>query len=65
MLAVKVRDNGAGMPEGMVGSGLGTQTVRTLIQGELGGAIDWHTLEGEGTEVTIEVPLLYLRKKRG
>ncbi len=63
-LAVKVRDNGAGMPEGVVGSGLGTQIVRTLIQGELGGTIDWHTLEGEGTEVTIEVPLLYLRKKR-
>ena len=64
MLSVKVRDNGAGMPEGVVGSGLGTQIVRTLIQGELGGTIDWHTLEGEGTEVTIEVPLLYLRKKR-
>jgi two-component sensor histidine kinase len=64
MLSVKVRDNGAGMPEGVVGSGLGTQIVRTLIQGELGGTIDWHTLEGEGTEVTIDVPLLYLRKKR-
>jgi len=59
-LSVRVRDNGAGLPEGKVGSGLGTQIVRTLIQGELGGTIDWHTLEGEGTEVTIEVPLLYL-----
>jgi hypothetical protein len=38
--------------------------VRTLIQGELSGTIDWHTLEGEGTEVTIEVPLLYLKKKK-
>ncbi|WP_353988374.1 sensor histidine kinase [Ruicaihuangia caeni] len=62
MLEVKVRDNGAGLPEGKVGSGLGTQIVRTLIQGELSGTIDWHTLEGEGTEVTIEVPLLYLQK---
>lgn len=62
-LAVKVRDNGGGLPEGKVGSGLGTQIVRTLIQGELGGTIDWHTLEGEGTEVTIEVPLLYLRRR--
>ena len=62
-LAVKVRDNGGGMPEGKVGSGLGTQIVRTLIQGELGGTIDWHTLEGEGTEVTIEVPLLYLKRR--
>jgi len=62
-LSVKVRDNGGGMPEGKVGSGLGTQIVRTLIQGELGGTIDWHTLEGEGTEVTIEVPLLYLERR--
>ena len=62
-LSVKVRDNGGGMPEGKVGSGLGTQIVRTLIQGELGGTIDWHTLEGEGTEVTIDVPLLYLQKR--
>jgi two-component system, sensor histidine kinase PdtaS len=62
-LAVKVRDNGGGLPEGKVGSGLGTQIVRTLIQGELGGTIDWHTLEGEGTEVTIEMPLLYLKRR--
>lgn len=62
-LSVKVRDNGGGMPEGKVGSGLGTQIVRTLIQGELGGTIDWHTLEGEGTEVTIDVPLLYLKRR--
>ena len=61
-LTVQVRDNGVGLPEGKVGSGLGTQIVRTLIQGELGGTIDWHTLEGEGTEVTIEVPLHYLTK---
>ena len=61
-LAVKVRDNGGGLPEGKVGSGLGTQIVRTLIQGELGGTIDWHTLEGEGTEVTIDIPLLWLNR---
>jgi two-component sensor histidine kinase len=62
-LSVKVRDNGGGLAEGKVGSGLGTQIVRTLIQGELGGTIDWHTLAGEGTEVTIQVPLLYLRPR--
>ncbi|TXK16304.1 sensor histidine kinase [Homoserinibacter sp. GY 40078] len=62
-LSVRVRDNGSGLPEGKVGSGLGTQIVRTLIQGELGGTIDWHTLEGEGTEVTIQVPLLYLTQR--
>jgi two-component sensor histidine kinase len=61
-LSVQVRDNGSGLPEGKVGSGLGTQIVRTLIQGELGGTIDWHTLEGEGTEVTIEIPLAWLTR---
>lgn len=61
-LTIRVRDNGVGMPEGKVGSGLGTQIVRTLIQGELSGTIDWHTLEGEGTEVTIDVPLLWLTR---
>jgi two-component sensor histidine kinase len=62
MLRVRVRDDGVGLPEGKVGSGLGTQIVRTLIEGELGGTIDWHTLEGEGTEVTIDIPLLWLDK---
>nr|WP_202107285.1 PAS domain-containing sensor histidine kinase [Agromyces seonyuensis] len=62
MLQVKVRDSGAGLPEGRVGEGLGTQIVRTLIQGELGGTIDWHTMVGQGTEVTIEVPLRWIGK---
>jgi two-component sensor histidine kinase len=61
-LSVKVRDDGVGLPEGKVGSGLGTQIVRTLIEGELGGTIDWHTLVGSGTEVTIDVPLNWLEK---
>jgi chemotaxis protein histidine kinase CheA len=34
--------------------------VRTLIQGELGGTIDWHTIVGRGTEVTIDVPLRWI-----
>jgi len=59
-LSVVVRDNGAGLPEGRVGAGLGTQIVRTLIQGELGGTIDWHTIVGRGTEVTIEVPFRWI-----
>ncbi len=59
-LSVTVRDNGTGLPEGKVGSGLGTQIVRTLIQGELSGTIDWHTMVGDGTEVTIEIPLTWL-----
>ncbi|CAN5118156.1 PAS domain-containing sensor histidine kinase [soil metagenome] len=63
-LTVLVRDNGSGLPEGQVGSGLGTQIVRTLIQGELGGTIDWHTMMGDGTEVTIEIPLTWLTKPK-
>jgi len=61
-LEVRVRDSGVGLPEGQVGRGLGTQIVRTLIQGELGGTIDWHTLVGSGTEVTIEIPLRYIKR---
>ncbi|TQK19047.1 two-component sensor histidine kinase [Microbacterium sp. SLBN-154] len=64
-LEVRVRDNGVGLPEGLVGRGLGTQIVRTLIQGELGGTIDWHTLVGSGTEVTIEIPLRYIERIQG
>lgn len=61
-LAVTVRDNGVGLPEGQVGRGLGTQIVRTLIQGELGGTIDWHTATGTGTEVTIDIPMRYIAR---
>ncbi len=64
-LEVTVRDNGVGLPEGQVGRGLGTQIVRTLIQGELGGTIDWHTATGAGTEVTIDIPLRYIARPRG
>ncbi len=59
-LSVQVLDNGSGLPEGKVGSGLGTQIVRTLIQGELSGTIDWHTMVGSGTEVTIDIPLAWI-----
>ncbi|WP_137845234.1 PAS domain-containing sensor histidine kinase [Microbacterium sp. 2FI] len=63
-LEVRVRDTGSGLPEGQVGRGLGTQIVRTLIQGELGGTIDWHTITGSGTEVTIEIPLRYIERAK-
>ncbi|MFV0372724.1 sensor histidine kinase [Microbacterium sp.] len=59
-LQVQVRDTGVGLPEGQVGRGLGTQIVRTLIQGELSGTIDWHAVIGTGTEVTIDIPLRYI-----
>ena len=50
-LAVRVRDSGSGLPEGQVGRGLGTQIVRTLIQGELSGSIEWRTLSGDDTDL--------------
>ncbi|AZS36197.1 putative sensor histidine kinase pdtaS [Microbacterium lemovicicum] len=61
-LEVRVRDTGVGLPEGQVGRGLGTQIVRTLIQGELSGTIDWHTIMGSGTEVTIDIPMRYIAR---
>jgi len=60
-LTVTVRDNGGGLPEGKLGDGLGTQIVQTLVQGELGGAIEWQSLGGEGTEVRVTVPMHFLR----
>jgi two-component system, sensor histidine kinase PdtaS len=59
-LTVSVRDNGKGLPEGRLGDGLGTQIVKTLVHGELGGHIDWRTVEGQGTEVTITIPMQYV-----
>ena len=60
-LRVTVTDTGHGLPEGRVGQGLGTQIVRTLIQGELGGTIEWKGAEGEGTQVIIDIPLRWIK----
>ncbi|MEV7609432.1 histidine kinase N-terminal domain-containing protein [Microbacterium sp. NPDC089320] len=59
-LRVTVHDTGKGLPEGRIGQGLGTQIIRTLIQGELSGSIEWRGSEGEGTEVVIDIPLRWL-----
>jgi len=59
-LNVRVRDNGVGLSDGKVGRGLGTQIVRTLIQGELSGTIDWTSPEDGGTEVVIDIPLRWI-----
>lgn len=61
-LRVVVSDTGRGLPEGRVGQGLGTQIVRTLIQGELSGTINWQGAEGEGTQVTIDIPTRWMSK---
>jgi len=62
-LRVSVQDDGAGLSGGLVGEGLGTQIVRTLVEGELGGSIEWNSREGQGTEVAIDIPLQYLHDR--
>ncbi|HAE74529.1 MAG TPA: ATPase, partial [Candidatus Aquiluna sp.] len=62
-LVVSVRDNGGGIPEGKTLDGLGTQIVRTLVQGELGGLIEWRSPAENGTEVILTIPLQYLHEK--
>lgn len=59
-LTISVIDNGGGLKNGNVGDGLGTQIVRTLVDGELGGSIEWAPLEPGGTQVKIEIPLKFL-----
>lgn len=61
MLHVSVSDTGAGLQGGQVGDGLGTQIVRTLIEGELGGSIKWQNVSPEGgTLVTIAIPMHWI-----
>jgi len=62
-LHVTVSDNGGGLADGRVGEGLGTQIVRTLVEGELGGTISWSTSGEAGTTVTIDVPMQYLHQR--
>ncbi|WP_417398512.1 sensor histidine kinase [Georgenia deserti] len=52
-LTVVVSDDGSGIEDGRVLSGLGTQIVQTLVTGELRGSIDWRRRDEGGTEVTL------------
>lgn len=56
-LTITVSDNGRGLEGGVVGQGLGTQIIRTLIQGELRGTISWMSPSDGGTRVVISIPL--------
>ena len=56
-LTVTVSDDGVGLPPGPRREGLGLQIVRTLVQSELDGTIEWSAGEGGGTEVRIEMGL--------
>ena len=57
VLKIEVIDDGAGLPEGKVGSGLGTQIVRTLVESELRGKISWTSPIRGGTKVSVELPV--------
>jgi len=59
-LHVEVDDNGKGIGEMGIVDGLGTQIVRTLVEGELSGSIKWEQRAEGGTRVTIEIPLRFL-----
>lgn len=56
-LQITVSDNGKGLVDGEVGTGLGTQIIRTLIEGELRGSIHWSSPSEGGARVAISIPL--------
>ena len=56
-LDITVSDNGRGLTDGKLGDGLGTQIIRTLIEGELRGTINWFSPPDGGTKVSISLPL--------
>lgn len=56
-LMIEVTDDGSGLPEGKVGTGLGTQIIRTLVESELRGKINWTSPIRGGTRVSIELPV--------
>jgi two-component sensor histidine kinase len=59
-LRVEVVDDGAGLPEGFALEGskrLGLQIVKTLVVGELGGAIEMTRSDTGGTTVVLDIPL--------
>jgi two-component sensor histidine kinase len=56
-MVITVTDDGSGLAEGKVGTGLGTQIIRTLVESELRGKILWTSPIRGGTKVTIELPI--------
>jgi two-component sensor histidine kinase len=58
-LRALVRDDGDGLPEGFSAesAGLGTQIVQALVGGDMRGRIEWTSLDGGGTEVSVDVSL--------
>ena len=61
-LLVTIEDDGRGLLDGVVSEGLGTQIVRTLIEGELSGSIEWTSPAEGGTVVAVRVPLRFMKE---
>ena len=55
-LSIEIVDDGVGLQEGKVGTGLGTQIVRTLVESELRGKISWTSPIRGGTKVSMSLP---------
>ena len=53
-LTIDVEDDGLGIADGGPGKGLGTKIVKTLVEAELRGSIQWRSRPGGGTRVHIE-----------
>ncbi len=56
-LEIAVADNGVGLADGKIGNGLGTQIVRTLVEGELRGSIRWYSPTDGGTRAVLSMPI--------
>jgi two-component sensor histidine kinase len=56
-LSIEVEDNGVGFKKEAIGTGLGTQIIKTLIEGELRGKISWFSPKDGGTKVAISIPI--------
>lgn len=56
-LYISIADDGAGLEPGKELSGLGTQIVKTLVESELLGKIEFRSEKTGGTTVSVEVPL--------
>jgi two-component sensor histidine kinase len=56
-LTIEVEDNGVGFEKEDIGTGLGTQIIKTLIEGELRGKISWFSPKDGGTKVAISIPI--------
>lgn len=59
-MLITVSDDGVGLVAGQPGGGLGTQIIRTLIEGELGGTIKWSANEPCGVRVDLAIPLRWI-----